>query len=420
MDRRSFIGAAGVATAAAMLGDWEKLLARGAADPAVGKTWKGWRKGRFQVHFIYTGTSESMFIIMPDGTSMLLDCGDHDPANPLPLLPGPERRGGEWIARYVLKVNPRGRDVDYMMLSHYHTDHAGSLGVGLDEVFPDGRTRHLSGFSHAAEWLDFKHGIDRQWPSYDEPFPMTDDKKKCFSHMRAFYDYMTRERGMQMERFRVGQTGQIALRHRPDAYRDFNVHNICGNGYVADADGNLIDLYAARKPVSGRFSENGMSLGLVFTYGAFKFYTAGDFSNEWQDDDGSMFNIEEKLAQVVEPCQVAKLNHHGFHSMPAALVAALRSRVWVNCVWNTRHTTSDTLERLGDRSLYPGPRVVCPTLFPSGRTGEAPVADTIAKAAFDGGHMVLDVPRGGRSYSISYLSAADESLTVRSVLNFRS
>ena len=43
----------------------------------VGKALPPWKAGEFQVHFIYTGVAESMFWIMPDGMTMLLDCGDH-------------------------------------------------------------------------------------------------------------------------------------------------------------------------------------------------------------------------------------------------------------------------------------------------------------------------------------------------------
>lgn len=63
---------------AACLMDFREALAWGAKDAEVGKAWKGWKKGQFQIHLIYTGVSESMFLIFPDGTTMLLDCGDHN------------------------------------------------------------------------------------------------------------------------------------------------------------------------------------------------------------------------------------------------------------------------------------------------------------------------------------------------------
>ena len=65
------------------------------------KKWAGWKAGQFQVHFIYTGVGESLFFIFPDGTTMLLDCGDHNVAGKstsVPLLPDTSRHSGEWIA----------------------------------------------------------------------------------------------------------------------------------------------------------------------------------------------------------------------------------------------------------------------------------------------------------------------------------
>ena len=42
----------------------------------------------------------------------------------------------------------------------------------------------------------------------------------------------------------------------------------------------------------------------------------------------------------------------------------------------------------------------------------------IAKASYEGGHVVLNVEEGGDKFSITYLSAADESMTIKSVMNF--
>ena len=108
----------------------------GSSHPLAGKALPPWRPGEFQVHFIYTGVAESMFWIMPDGTTMLLDCGDHAAyvrgKKALWLLPSGSRHAGEWIARYVVRVNPSKTDVDYMMVSHHHADHAGREGTRGD------------------------------------------------------------------------------------------------------------------------------------------------------------------------------------------------------------------------------------------------------------------------------------------------
>ena len=80
----------------------------GSRHKLAGKALPAWKPGEFQVHFIYTGVCESMFWIMPDGTTMLLDCGDFRAwargKKAVWILPDGWRHPGEWIARYVERV----------------------------------------------------------------------------------------------------------------------------------------------------------------------------------------------------------------------------------------------------------------------------------------------------------------------------
>ena len=427
MDRRDFLKSSALATAALMF-DWEKAFAAGAMAPEAGKVWKGWNAGHFQVHFIYTGVAESMFMIFPDGTSMLLDCGDHNAVGrgklAVPVLPSPDKHSGEWIARYVRRVNPHGRNVDYMMLSHYHQDHGGSASFYADKVTKGAGVHTLSGFSQAAEWLNFKKAFDRCWPDYDDPIPLIEKSADNVSHMKMFYDFMTRYRGLEIEKFKVGAVDQVAMRHAPGKYPGFSVRNICGCGRIAAPDGRIIDLYADRKKDNPQwFNENGMSLGMIISYGPFKFYTAGDFSDKWNLSDGSLFEIENALGDVCPKVNVAKINHHGHYSMPAGLLSALQARVYVSCVWDQLHNVAPVLERIADRYIYPGDRIVCPGIFPKERREEDAGKEwlsVVKDSSFDGGHVVLDVPAGGKDYSITYLTAADESMRVLSVMNFKS
>lgn len=426
MDRRTFLRATAITGAACLL-DWQEAFARGTEDKWVGKPWRGWKKGQFQVHFIYTGVGENMFFIFPDGTTMLLDCGDHNAIGrgklAVPVLPSPDRHAGEWVARYVERVNPHGRDVDYMMLSHYHNDHGGCATFYASKEMRNGKEYALSGFSQAAERLNFKKAFDRGWPDFNDPIPMDAMKKHTnLEHMCRFYDYMIKERGMTVEKFRLGAKDQIVMCHKPASYGDFGVWNLCGNGRMVTPEGQVIDLYEERKkgnPTS--LNENGMSLGMIFSYGPFRFFTAGDFSDRMKQPDGSVYDIEERLAEVCGAVNVAKINHHGHYSMPAKLISALRANVYVSCVWDQLHNVAPVMERLSDRSLYPGPRMLCPGIMPAERRAEdagKAWLDDVAKASYEGGHVVLCVEKGGDKYSISYLTAADESMTVRSVMRF--
>lgn len=407
--------------------DWERAFARGMKDPQVGKTWKGWKKGEFQIHFIYTGVAESLFLIFPDGTTMLLDCGDHNAIGrgklAVPVLPNADRHAGEWIARYVERVNPYKTDVDYMMLSHYHSDHGGCDTFYADKVVRDGQDYCLSGFSQAAETLHFKKAIDRCWPDYNDPIPSTEKSGDNGEHMKRFYRYMQQHRGLEIEKFRVGAMNQITLQKNPEKYPNFSIRNLCGNGKIATPDGRIVDLYKeyidANHPE--KLNENGMSLGMIISYGDFKFYTAGDFSDKFKMPDGSIRMIEDEIAAVCGQANVTKINHHGHNSMTPKLLAALRSQVYVSCVWDQLHNLTHVMDIVADRSIYPGERIICPTMMPAERRAEdADKAwmNDVAKASYEGGHVVVNVAKGGKTYTVSYLSAQDESMTVKSVMHF--
>lgn len=425
MDRREFIKASILSGAAICISDWEKAFAMGRRDAMVGRLWRGWKEGEFQIHFIYTGVAESMFLIFPDGTTMLLDCGDFDAAargeKSVPILPSADRHAGEWIARYVTRVNPAITDVDYMLLSHYHNDHAGSDRFYAEKIIRNGKEYPMSGFSQAAQILNFHKAIDRCYPDDDPTLRWAD--RDTVGLMRDFYAYMQKHRGLQVEKFRLGATDQIVQLHNPSAYPSFKVRNICANGCIAYPDGRIKDLFEAKK-LAGKDikNENAMSLGMVFSYGPFRFYTAGDFSARFKDPDGTPRFIEDDIADVCGSVNVAKVNHHGHNSMSPKLVSSLSPQVWVSCVWDQLHNLPPCMELLSDRSIYPDDRVICPTIMPEERRvkdGDAVWMKDVAKASYEGGHVVVNVEKGGRRYSVSYLTASDESMLVRSVLHFK-
>ena len=107
--------------------------------------------------------------------------------------------------------------------------------------------------------------------------------------------------------------------------------------------------------------------------------------------------------------------------MSPKLASALRPRVWVSCVWDQLHNLPDSMSIIADRANYPGERLICPTMMPAERRAKDGNADwmkDVAKESYDGGHVVVNVEKGGRRYSVTYLTAQDESMTVKSVLHF--
>ncbi len=427
MDRRDFIKTSATVAGMAWLGNWEEVFALGKEDKLVGKTWKGWKKGQFQVHFIYTGVAESMFFIFPDGTTMLLDCGDHNAIGrgekAVPVLPSPNRHAGEWIARYIQRVNPSKTLIDYMMLSHYHSDHGGTDTFYASVTERNGEPYYLSGFSQAAETLHFNKAIDRCWPDYNDPIPLLDDTQLLKSHMMKFYKEV-QKKGTKIEKFRLGEINQIALVHQQEKYKNFTIRNISANGRVCGPDGKIIDIYKdyIDRNHPKRLNENGMSLGMIFQYGDFRFYTAGDFSDRLKQKDGSKIEIEDIMAEVCGTAHVAKINHHGHYSMPEKLIGALRSQVYVSCVWDQLHNVDPVMTRLSDQNIYPGERVICPGIMPEKRRKEDQGKDwlnNVPKVTYEGCHMILNVEPNGKDFSMNFLTAKDESMTVESVLHFK-
>ncbi|MBR3086138.1 MAG: MBL fold metallo-hydrolase [Kiritimatiellae bacterium] len=381
-----------------------------------------WRDGDFQIHFIHTGVGESVFIVFPDSTTMLIDAGDH-PAmmrfgKSVPILPSSGRMAGEWVARYVLRANPRGSEVDYAMVSHFHADHA---GTPIWQIPPNYGERPAplggcarSGIGIAAEQLHFGHATDRGMPSYADPLPLADEEVKAVAeHVRGVWEALARRDGTRPEPFRLGATDQFAPLH--GKARDFFVRNICANGRIAMPDGTIRDIYAGLIAESAptMLNENAMSLGMVFTYGKFRFVTCGDFSDTVTLPGAGEVFIEDILAEAVPKCNVAKANHHAHHSIGARLAAALRPQAYVLCGWDQLHCTDDSVEAM----LLPGAPdsaqpLIIPTAFPMLREGEKAWRKFVPSPCMDGCHIVVTVPSGADSFTISLIDARDEEMSV--------
>ena len=383
ISRRTFLG--GVFAAAALA-----LVKKNDAAEAGRRVWK---RGDLQIHFIYTGVGEQMFYIFPDGTTMLLDCGNSDTSKhrmPAPIPPAVKGRAGEYVADYILRVNPAPDPsrVDYMMTSHYHAD-------------------HTHGYQELIERIHFSKAFDRTWPDVNFPCRIEDydQKDQSLPMMRGVYEKLAARDGLVVEKWRVGEREQLKLLH--GGADGFSVFNLCANGFAADeTTGKVVDLYHDYPDKQPGFkgnqygkqwiNENGMSIGFILTYGAFRFFCAGDFS-----DAPCGRSIEEALAGMVRPVTAAKMSHHGFNqSMPPALVAALRPREWFNAVWNHAQNSAEVIARVTDRGLYPGERRIHSCFF----TPSRPCADVADPALYEGRTVVLTVAPGGKDYRIDYVN----------------
>ena len=262
----------------------------------AGQKFPAWKEGEFQTHFIHTGVGEGIFLIFPDGTTMLLDCGDQAAVTrrelAVPIVPGPERLAGEWIARYIARVAPKSLStrnglplLDYMMLTHYHNDHAGS--TKWQSIYPDGKGLPnccRSGFELVAEHFAFDTALDRAFPDFQDRCDNVAADLDALEHIQRLYQALQERDGLRLETFRLGNNGQVAMRHRPADYPDFSVTNITGNGRILCQDGGIRDLYAERVKMPEKVNENGMSLGnepiIKFDHVSFSFNEDSYFLND--------------------------------------------------------------------------------------------------------------------------------------------
>ncbi len=382
----------------------------------VGEVLSPWSEGHLDIHHINTGRGEAAFCILPDGTTLLVDAGEHArPPGPREVAPRPDasRGAGEWIARYinaVMKHRPE-KAIDCVVLTHFDTDHIGGVTPEM-KTSPHGGYK-LTGVTEVAAHIPVKKIIDRAWPDYNWPKPLQAEHIKNY---RQFVEWQAGQGSLSVERFRVGSNDQVTLLKNPSGYPDFSIRNIVANGVVwTGAGSGSVSHFPAVETLSSDLpSENMSSLGFKMSYGAFDYFTSGDLvgippagSPEWQD-------IETPVARVVGPVDVSVANHHAFiDGQNAFYIKTLQPRVTVIQSWGAAHPAHSTLSRLMSERLYPGERDIFITNLKSetklvlGRAAE--------RMKSQQGHIVVRVSPGGSEYRIFILDDTAETFVVKAV-----
>ena len=394
----------------------------------TGKPYAGWKEGDLDLHFIYTGRSESCYHIFPDGTSILIDTGDLTPRPGIPALPNQTKRAGEWVARYIKQVNPAGDHVDYMMCSHFHSDHCGYDNNNVEKTSGRGEDYRLSGLAQVAEFIHFDEVFDRSYPDYTAP--VTAMRQKEIHNWLKFIQYQEKANGLKRTPFVVGRGNQIVLKKSPDKFKGlFQVLNVCGNGTLCteapkpeDEFNPEIQLATENQflkyPHNDRpgANENLFSIGFRLSYGKFRFFTAGDYSGVVTDNDGNDIGYEAMTGKIVGKVNVCKTNHHSYiDAMRPEFVKEVQPRVYVTNVWDSWHVNMKTSPIMTSRELYEGDRLICPTYYgpkDPALMNAQPWAKDIVKI---GGHVVVKAYDGGTKYKVYYLTANDESMIVKAV-----
>jgi beta-lactamase superfamily II metal-dependent hydrolase len=381
----------------------------------IGQPLPAWTPGTLDIHQISTGRGNSALLILPDGTSLLIDAGDGGALPPRGTSPRPssDRTPGEWIARYARHMlrHDSSPAIDYGYLTHFHDDHMGSPGPNTKNARGGYK---LSGITEVAEHIPIRKIIDRGWPSYDYPVAL---ENATVANYRKFLEWQRTEKGLQVERLQPGRNDQIVLRRNPNQYPTFEIRNIAANGDIWTGVTHttrqhfppLEDLRPEERP-----TENMCSLAIRLSYGKFDYFSGGDMPGARYERAPIWNDVETPVAQSVGPVDAAILNHHGNRdSQNAFFLSALRPQVFVISVWSSNHPGEDVLHRIYSTSIYPGQRDVFATnMMEANKLVIGALMDRLKSSH---GHVVLRVQPGGDSFRVIILDDSAENFHVKAV-----
>ncbi|MDN4037601.1 MBL fold metallo-hydrolase [Massilia sp. YIM B02443] len=201
-----------------------------AAPDRMATALEPWQPGWLDIHHIATGRGNATFVMLPDGTSMLIDAGASLNALDVSMAPRPDatRRAGEWIGRYARRHLVRAglEDLDYLLVTHLHPDHTGDVEAASPPA--SGGAYRLSGVTDVAAQVPIGTVVDRGYPDYDFPLRIT---APFADNYRAFIA-ARRKSGQRVEAFQVGSNIQFAGRGRHRTSVPFEVRNIAASGEV--------------------------------------------------------------------------------------------------------------------------------------------------------------------------------------------
>lgn len=359
-----------------------------------------WKEGYMDIHTIATGRGDATLVIMPDGTTLMIDAGDNGKTKDK-QHPDTTRRAGEWQAIYMkhfMKGLP-GQKVDYAMITHFHDDHMGSIR----QMLPGQNGYGLSGITLVGEMVGYSKLIDRNYPEYDFPSKknVANANRKFMDEYHKFVKYQMGQ-GMEMEKFKVGGLNQIKMLYDPKPYRkNFEIRNLAGNGEVWTGEGENAGKQYSGDPTL--FDENVNSLAIRITYGDFRYFNGGDLSGgNWPSYKSSERDMETPVAKVCGNVDVMKANHHGYYdTCNGFFMNTLSPDVVIVDARSDNHPVPSTMTRMTDPLVWTEQGEFYITVDQArGKLGEE-----LWSHFKPWGHIVVRVYEGGHKYQVFVLDA---------------
>lgn len=360
-----------------------------------------WKEGYLDIHTIATGRGDAALVIMPDGTTMMIDAGDNAKAKDT-QHPDATKKPGEWQAIYIkhfLKQLPDKENLDYAMVTHLHNDHIGTI----KDALPGTHGYDLSGMTLVGEKIHFNKFVDRAYPEYDFPSKqkVLNADKGFMPHYINFVNYIA-QHGTVAEKFQVGSRKQFTMVHNPKPYaKEFEIRNLAANGEVWTGRGTKSEkMYSGD---TGLFDENMNSCAIRLRYGKFSYYNGGDLSGgNWPIYKSQERDFETPVAKVCGKVTVMKANHHGyFDTCNAFFLQTLSPQVIIIDARSENHPVVSTMTRICDPQVWRGDRDYYITVNQSRKK----LGEELWSKFKPWGHIVVRVYPGGNSYQMFVLDA---------------
>ena len=378
-----------------------------ASSVEVGKMLPLWEEGYLDIHMINSARGECSFLILPDGTTLVVDVGEI-PATmgdfPVAQLPSTDVRPTTTYARYIKNYLPEGKSwIDYCHISHFHNDHFGDPGI-KGETNPIGYRK--IGAMALYDLIPFKNILDRAYPNY---LAEGESKTAPIDHAWFLEEWKTlikwgEENGvLQGARFTAGKE-QIVLLYNKEKYSNFMTMNICENGY-----GYYIKSGETTPKKNGSKSDSGnpSSCGFYLKYGNFDYVSAGDITSAPQN----------RMAYYFRDCaDGTKLDaiKGGHHLSSNGYGGQMEAYMFPDVILNQNFYKKQPDIDLLNNKIFP---IIKSEVFTTNAHPEAlsENPETYAKISGYNGHIVLRVAPGGASYYVYMLDATNFEYRVKSI-----
>ena len=360
-----------------------------------------WQEGYMDIHQISTGRGNAAWLILPDGTTMLVDMGDLGADNYSQEImepkPSASKSPAEWVAQYIEHFSEpleNGTKIDYAFITHFHGDHIGSF----DNTAKSSRDvpYKLHGITHLAQLVDIDKIVDRGWPNYN--YPTADQVLSSNGGIGNYTSFMSlrSENGKTNEKFEVGSDTQFPLKHEAASYPEFSVRNVAGNLDVWTGSGTAVSHMSFSTT-----DENEFSCAIRISYGDFSWYTGGDIKSS---------TTENAVAKACGPTDAVVCNHHAYKdAMSNSFVRQMQAKAYIIPVWDYYHPEAEPLRWMLSEELYSGERMVFAAgLVENNRVRLGENGEKIKPA----GHIMIRVYEGGDTWQVFVLNDSNTEYNI--------